>query len=152
VSVGAAEMPPILNTGFVAGPALIAVAALTDTEDGDRCTPAHAPRMGAWAHLLAPYPPVAAAGLVVLLQTARGHGPDPLAVYVGLLVGVLVMVRQAVTMVDNSVLLGRLVDAQDRLAYLAFHDQLTGLANRALFRDRVAAAVDGGAATGLLFV
>src|SRR2546421_44583 len=74
VSVGAAEMPPILNTGFVAGPALIAVAALTDTEDGDRRIPAHARHAGAWAHLLAPYPPVAAAGLVVLLQTARGRG------------------------------------------------------------------------------
>jgi diguanylate cyclase len=152
VAVGAPEMPPILNTGFVAGPALIAVAALADTEHGDARTPAHARRMGAWAHLLAPYPPVAAASLLVLLQTARGHGPDRLAVYVGILVAVLVMVRQTITLVDNSVLLSRLVDAQDRLTHLAFHDQLTGLANRALFRDRVATAVDGGAATGLLFV
>jgi diguanylate cyclase (GGDEF)-like protein len=152
VAVGAAEMPAILNAGFVAGPALIAVAALAGTEDGDRRTPAHARRMGAWAHRLAPYPPVVAACLVVLVRTARGHGPDPFAVYLGLLVGGLVMVRQIITLVENSVLLGRLVEAQDGLSYLAFHDQLTGLANRALFRDRVAAAVDESAATGLLFV
>src|SRR5947199_312298 len=83
VAVGAAEMPPVLNTGFVAGPALIAVAALADTEDGDTRTPAHARRVGAWIHLLAPYPPVLAAGLVVLLQTARGHGPGRLRSCVG---------------------------------------------------------------------
>src|SRR2546423_2549869 len=68
VSVGAPDMPPILNTGFVAGPALIAVAALANTEEGGLRTPPHSPPGGAWGPLLAPYPPVAAAGLVVLLQ------------------------------------------------------------------------------------
>ncbi|OLB76689.1 MAG: hypothetical protein AUI14_17960 [Actinobacteria bacterium 13_2_20CM_2_71_6] len=156
VSIGAPDMPPILNTGFVAGPALIAVAALANAEEGGRRTPAHARRLGAWTHLLAPYPPVAAAGLVVVLQTARGHGPDPLAIYIGILVGVLVVVRQTITLVENAVLLGRLVDVQDRLAYLAYHDPLTGLANRALFRDRLSAAVEKGSSAdrgiGLLFV
>ena len=39
--------------------------------------------------------------------------------------------------------------AEEELSHLAFHDALTGLANRALFRDRLNHALDSNARTGL---
>ena len=41
------------------------------------------------------------------------------------------------TIVDNTVLLARVSEGQQRLHHQAYHDPLTGLANRALFRERL---------------
>jgi diguanylate cyclase (GGDEF)-like protein len=46
------------------------------------------------------------------------------------------------TIVDNTVLLDRVSEDQRRLHHQAYHDPLTGLANRALFRERLTAALD----------
>jgi diguanylate cyclase len=62
----------------------------------------------------------------------------------------IVVVRQITALVENSRLLAR-VDAsleelrrsQDRLAYHATHDDLTQLANRTLFEQRIREATDG---------
>jgi diguanylate cyclase (GGDEF)-like protein len=143
VASGAPQMSPILNTGFVAGPALIAVAALAQVpvrhRDGSRYG-----RVGEWPYLLAPYLPVLAAGGLVLGKTISTGSPGATTVYVGMLIGALVVIRQTIALRDNAVLLRQVVDAQDRLTYLAFHDPLTGLANRTYFHDRLAAAVAQG--------
>jgi diguanylate cyclase (GGDEF)-like protein len=54
----------------------------------------------------------------------------------GLVVTSLV-VRQLFTIVDNRRLLAQLVEREERLEHQALHDDLTGLANRALFTDRL---------------
>ena len=46
------------------------------------------------------------------------------------------------TIVDNTVLLARVSEGQRRLHHQAYHDPLTGLANRALFRERLVLALD----------
>src|SRR5204862_599271 len=90
---------------------------------------------------LAPYLPVLVGGLMVLGQTATRGRLEPITIYVGMLVVALVVIRQAIVVRDNAALVRQVVDAQDRLTYLAFHDPLTGLANWTRFHERLAAAV-----------
>jgi diguanylate cyclase len=53
-----------------------------------------------------------------------------------------VLVRQYLTLVDNRRLVEALATREAQLQQQAFHDPLTGLANRALFTERVQAALD----------
>jgi diguanylate cyclase (GGDEF)-like protein len=75
----------------------------------------------------------------------------------------LVVARQVATLRDNVRLTRRLESTvhdlrlrEDQLRHLAFHDPLTGLANRALFHDRVQHAIAGqareGNSIGVLYV
>ncbi|WP_426511987.1 putative bifunctional diguanylate cyclase/phosphodiesterase [Dactylosporangium sp. McL0621] len=134
VSKGAESMPPLADAGFVAGMALVAVAALT---------PAHpaaarpAARHGRWAHLMLPYLPVAGTGVLLIVQLVRGISMDGVEIAVETAVISLLIIRQAVTLIENAVLLDRVSDSQARLTYQAFHDALTGLSNRVLFHDRL---------------
>lgn len=142
VASGADRMPPIADAGFIAGPVFVALAALTV---GDRDTPRlrRTPRRGTEvAHLLLPYLPLFAAGLFILCQAITVRGPYQIEVYLGVGVVALVVARQMITLIDNNVLLGRIYDAHDKLRYQAYHDQLTGLANRTLFLSRITAAVE----------
>jgi diguanylate cyclase (GGDEF)-like protein len=77
--------------------------------------------------------------LAVVLLAGAAAGPPPadpppllIASFAGLVV--LVLVRQALAVLDNSALTAR-------LARLAYHDPLTGLPNRALFAERLEAAL-----------
>ena len=81
-------------------------------------------------YLLLPYFPFGAAVAISAAQEAGGHDLD--RVQGGLLFTVLglVMIRQMATLIHNSSLTGQ-------LRHQAFHDALTGLANRALFTDRL---------------
>jgi diguanylate cyclase (GGDEF)-like protein len=91
---------------------------------------------------LLPYLPLVAAGVVVGSQVLRGREIGVVAqVLVALLVA-LVLVRQHDTVRENSELLGRVERRETQLRHQAFHDGLTGLANRALFLDRLSCALD----------
>lgn len=159
ISSGAATMPPIADLGFIAGPVLIAAAALTRGGAASRANePPVAPvwRRGQWTHLLLPYLPLTATGVLVVLQSLSGSGPDVVERAAGMAVVVLVVLRQMITLIENNRLLYRVSDAQDKLRHQAFHDPLTGLANRALFNRRLATAMEGNRRDGqplaLLFV
>ncbi|WP_245665755.1 putative bifunctional diguanylate cyclase/phosphodiesterase [Actinoplanes subtropicus] len=99
-----------------------------------------------------PYLAVAAADAPLLAQlphhqlTLAGR----LDIVVAVLVNALVAVRQFFAMRDNSRLLREKRASEERLRHEVTHDGLTGLANRGLFRDRLAAALSAGDATVLL--
>ncbi|MDX6254782.1 MAG: hypothetical protein QOJ11_1116 [Frankiales bacterium] len=88
-----------------------------------------------WGEIVLPYVPV-----VVALSLLFGNGiatgrVDAVAETAGAVTVVLVFVRQLLLLADNKALV-RMVRHQ------AFHDPLTGLANRALFADRLEHAID----------
>jgi diguanylate cyclase (GGDEF)-like protein len=134
VASGAGPVSLLANAGFIIGPPLLALAALTPppqpSPDEDRSGTQ-------WGHLLLPYLPVAATCALIVIQIVRGSRVDRLVIGVEILVVVLLIARQAITLVENARLLDRVSEGRQRLAHQAFHDPLTGLANRALFRDRL---------------
>ncbi|GAA2639972.1 EAL domain-containing protein [Dactylosporangium fulvum] len=134
VSKGADNMPPLFNAGFIAGQALVAVAALTPADEHEPGRPGPHAR---WGHLLLPYVPVAGTGVLLIVQLVRGIPMDSVEITVETAVISLLIIRQAVTLVENAVLLDRVSDSQARLEHQAFHDALTGLSNRVLFHDRL---------------
>ncbi|GAA3456031.1 putative bifunctional diguanylate cyclase/phosphodiesterase [Dactylosporangium matsuzakiense] len=137
VSKGAERMPPLADAGFVAGMALVAVAALTPLPRSGQPRAAPAMRRGRWVHLMLPYAPVAGTGVLLIVQLVRGIRMDAVEIAVETAVISLLIIRQAVTLIENAVLLDRLSDSRARLTHQAFHDGLTGLSNRVLFHDRL---------------
>ncbi|GAA1525100.1 EAL domain-containing protein [Dactylosporangium maewongense] len=138
VAAGAERMPPLADAGFIAGQAFVAVAALTPTKSAspDQATATGRPHHR-WGHLLLPYVPVAGTGVLFMIQLVQGRPMDAFEIAVETAVISLLIIRQAVTLVENAVLLDRLSDSQARLSHQAFHDGLTGLSNRVLFHDRL---------------
>jgi len=140
LSLAQGPLSPLESAGHLFGPAFIALAALNPHRPDD-----HLPAPGAerdWVHLLLPYVPVTATGVVIAVSTGPGHPLSPFEAYLGWLGLGLVVARQMFTIVDNTVLLDRVSEGQRRLHHQAYHDPLTGLANRALFRERLVAALD----------
>jgi diguanylate cyclase (GGDEF)-like protein len=132
-------LTPLESAGYLLGPALLALAAL------DRRPPASdpgPPRESEWLHLLLPYVPVVATGVAIAVRTGTGGQLTANEAYLGWLGLGLVVARQMFTIVDNTVLLARVSEGQERLHHQAYHDPLTGLANRALFRERLVLALD----------
>jgi diguanylate cyclase (GGDEF)-like protein len=102
---------------------------------------APAARDSARAGLL-PYLPLAAAAVVVVVAAAGGASLDAVAVAGVAALVLLVLVRQYVTVRENQELTRAVRQREVELHHLAFHDPLTGLANRALFLDRLEHALD----------
>ncbi|GAA0727203.1 sensor histidine kinase [Dactylosporangium roseum] len=116
VAAGAQSMPPLANAGFIAGHALVAVAALTPAPT--RETPRWAVRPHArWGHLLLPYVPVAGTGVLLIVQLVRGIPMDDVEIVVVTVVISLLIIRQAITLVQSAGLVAsraRLVLATDQ--------------------------------------
>ena len=96
------------------------------------------------AQTLLPYIPLSLAVMVTVARATTGGRFDALLVGIGAVTVSLVLVRQLLTVVENSRLACRLqstvVELREReseLAHQAHHDPLTGLGNRILFADRV---------------
>jgi diguanylate cyclase (GGDEF)-like protein len=134
------SLTPPAAAGHLLGPALIALGALCPpTPPGERIDK----RAEAdWLHLLLPYVPVVATGVVIALRHGTGGRLTTFEAYLGWLGLGLVVARQMFTIVDNTILLARVSEGQQRLHHQAYHDPLTGLANRALFRERLVAALE----------
>ncbi|MGW5718299.1 putative bifunctional diguanylate cyclase/phosphodiesterase [Amycolatopsis sp. NPDC003865] len=141
VSIGAESMKPWSDGGFVLGPLFIAFALLVTP--GRRQREDAGPAAGVdWWQLALPYVPVTAVALLITVQLLAGAGPDGVEVFVGVLVVFLVLARQLLSLLDNRLLLRRVYEGQQQLTHQAYHDPLTGLANRALFADRLDRAVE----------
>ncbi|HEU4347543.1 MAG TPA: EAL domain-containing protein, partial [Actinoplanes sp.] len=91
---------------------------------------------------LLPYLAVAAV-VAPLLAVAFGpvHWSARSVILAAVLVGVLISVRQFLTFRENARLLREKRASEERLQHEVTHDGLTGLANRALFRTELAAAL-----------
>ena len=135
VASGAESMPALADAGFIIGPALLALAALTPPVTAG--APEAEPAGGRWGHLLLPYVPVALTCGLIIVQLAVGAEIDTTEIAVETIVVALLITRQALTLVENNRLLNRVTESRQKLTHQAFHDALTGLANRALFRDRL---------------
>jgi diguanylate cyclase len=88
-----------------------------------------------------PYVPVAWALALSVWSQLRGEPPLEELLVAGALV-VLLLARQYLTLRQNWRLTRTLAHREEQLRHQAFHDGLTGLANRALFRNRLEHAVD----------
>jgi diguanylate cyclase (GGDEF)-like protein len=142
ISSGGEEMPPATNAGFIAGPLLIGLAALTGPDERHGAHVRRARHRTELAHLLLPFVLVTLTVAVVAVQAVLGWRIDAVeAVTVVVVVGV-VLIRQLVTSLENAALVERLSAAQAELTHRALHDPLTGLANRVLFGERLRIAVD----------
>jgi diguanylate cyclase (GGDEF)-like protein len=121
----------LIDMGWVAAFLLFGLAALSSTQEPviDRLTARTPARTRLWL----PYLPLLLAGAVGFDQALPSLGAGPIPA-VALLLVIVVLLRQFVTVADNQ----RLLHA---VAHQAFHDPLTGLANRALFTDRLERAV-----------
>ena len=141
VSTGAEEMPPLYNLGFLVGPVLLGLGALVPQPGPARGDPQT--RRGTERGLvLLPYLPLSATGLLVTGQLLTSSTIDTAEAVVGLSLVALVVLRQFITLLDNIRLVRELRESQHLLREQAFNDSLTGLANRALFRDRLDHAVE----------
>ncbi|MCA2214795.1 putative bifunctional diguanylate cyclase/phosphodiesterase [Jidongwangia harbinensis] len=133
-------MTPVQSAGFVLGAALMGLAALHPPLPAGE--PVNRGADAEWMHLLLPYVPVIATGVVIAVRTGTGRPLNSYEAYLGWLGLGLVVARQMFTIVDNTVLLARVSEGQQRLRHQAYHDPLTGLANRALFHERLVGALE----------
>jgi diguanylate cyclase (GGDEF)-like protein len=155
VGAGGGAAAPLLASfpGLANGPVLVPIVCLVLCIAVDRqlraafqSTPA--PRPLSRRPSVMPYAAVLFTG-TLLLVTAKGHAADILAVAVGAVtVTVLVAIRQIMALRDNATLvthldtrLQELGDYQQKLTHQATHDQLTGLANRAVLDQETAEAL-----------
>jgi diguanylate cyclase len=159
VSIGADQIPPVCDFGFVVGPVLIALAAAApkptasaestsaestsaESTSAESTSAAGPPRpLASWLTTMLPYLPLAGIVVLVVTQRAMGAEVDLVETYGLVLLVCVVVLRQMLTLLENEDLLRRVRDSQDRLVGQAFHDSLTGLPNRMMFSERLEAAV-----------
>jgi len=102
---------------------------------------------------LLPYLAVAAVDLpLVAVAVGDLRWPGRVVIVAAVVVSVLVVIRQFIAFRDNSRLLRDIQAKEERLQHEVSHDGLTGLANRAMFRDRLQAALTAGRGATVLLV
>ncbi|WP_206488501.1 diguanylate cyclase domain-containing protein [Rhodococcus sp. KRD162] len=150
VAVGADMMPVLTDSGFIAGTALIALAAATpSTIDADRSTTgttstAQLPPKSAAVErtqLLLPYALMGGIGVVLAIVWVHTGELDSPVIVVGSAVVLLALVRQMITLIQHDNLLRSLSRAQAELSHRAHHDGLTGLLNRSSFDEHLRSTV-----------
>ena len=101
-----------------------------------------------WGTILLPYVPVLAATAVLLWRLGSGSPWTGAESGLAGAAVLLVLARQLVALADNRSLLAEVSRQHAQARHDALHDALTGLANRALFLDRVGHALDRAERTG----
>ncbi|MEJ2859063.1 MULTISPECIES: GGDEF domain-containing protein [unclassified Saccharothrix] len=142
VSKGATAIPTAADIGFMICPAMFFLSSIAPSSPRRERSGTGRLRAGEMLHILVPYLPMLVTGLFIVVGTATGVRLNPFEIYVGLGVVLLVIARQLFTLIDNVKLLEQLRDSRERLRHQAYHDPLTGVANRVLFRERLNAALD----------
>ena len=138
---GAYRTGRAIDVGWIASFLLLAAAARRAARrpDGDRERAGGEPV----ATSMLPYLPlVAAFATAAALRAATGRQPGAVAVGAVLIGLLLVLARQHDTLRENRRLLDQVLAGERALELQALQDPLTGLANRALFTDRVRHALE----------
>jgi diguanylate cyclase (GGDEF)-like protein len=140
----------VTDTGWFAGYLLIAAAALGHDPAATRA-PAGPPaataasgtgeRAQLWVRVLLPYVPLTLAVAISFDQQLHHREGGPFLYWTFTVLVLLVVGRQLLALLDNQALNRQLAKLVRRLEHQALHDPLTGLANRALFRDRLLQAL-----------
>ncbi|MFB9908405.1 diguanylate cyclase domain-containing protein [Allokutzneria oryzae] len=133
------SVPPVIDIGYMTGNALFLLTAVAPAGGGVLTTRR---RTDHWLHLAVPYVPLPIAALFLAFRTNDGMRIEPVEIYLGLGLTAAVVGRQLIAIADNLWLLGRLRASQRELEYQAYHDSLTGLANRALFQETLRRVVE----------
>jgi diguanylate cyclase (GGDEF)-like protein len=140
------------DVGWFAGYLLVAAAAWRPVAAGITWVGRRPGRF----QVLLPYLPLALAVTTSAVQQLRGQGSGPFLYWTFVALVLLIVGRQLLTVLDNQALNRRLAAMVGELEHQAFHDGLTSLPNRALFRERVAHALrrrsQAGTPLALLFI
>lgn len=136
----------VFDVGWVLGFLGVAVAASlahprAGAQPARRTAPA-VPEVPSWWTILLPYLPVLVASAVLLLRLGSGSRWTGAESALAGSVVVLVLLRQLVALADNRALLAEVSQQHRQARYDSQHDALTGLADRALFLDRVTGALE----------
>ncbi|MEV4702059.1 EAL domain-containing protein [Actinoplanes sp. NPDC049316] len=142
---GNAGGPPSQAVVLPLAPLLLVLAARVQSRAAGRAPRTSSP--------LLPYLAVAAVDLpLVAVATGELWWPGRVVILAAVVVSVLVVVRQFLAFRDNSRLLSDIRAKEERLQHEVSHDGLTGLANRAWFRDRLQTALAAGESATVLLV
>jgi diguanylate cyclase (GGDEF)-like protein len=130
-----------LDAGWVAGYLLIALAALRAIAHPMRGAPPR--RLPSRVGSLLPYPAVAGALGVSIGERLLTGSSSAFTFWTVLALVGLVLIRQSLVVSDNVSLFRNLTARERDLHHQANHDALTGLPNRAYFREAVVRALQG---------
>jgi diguanylate cyclase (GGDEF)-like protein len=140
------------DAGWCAGYLLVAAAACRPASVGITWVGRRPGRL----QILLPYCPLALAVATSVTMQLRGQTSGPFLYWSFVVLVLLIVGRQLLTVLDNQALNRRLAAMVGQLEHRAFHDALTGLPNRALFRERVGHALrrrsQAGTPLALLFI
>ena len=125
-----------VDAGWVGGFLLLAAAAHLRTATAREALLTAPAQLESTPRALLPYLP-AGVGLTVALAGQFGGRHDTVTLAAATVVIAALLVRQLLAVLDNRALLAQVLSAQHDLEHQAFHDPLTGLANRALFGERL---------------
>jgi diguanylate cyclase (GGDEF)-like protein len=128
-----------VDIGWFGGFLLIAVAAASRSDAASDVD--EGPAVESATKALLPYVP-AGIGLGVAVVGELQGRDQRVAFIAATLVMMALLCRQLLAILDNRRLLAKLTAAEEELRHQAFHDPLTGLANRALFGDRLRHCVE----------
>ena len=132
-TAGTYQTGSIIDVGWVSAFLLCAVAAVSDFSGEEASgSQSRVTKMGLFLPLL----PLTIGMGVVVFQAWHGNLDHTLVLTGGLLMS-LVVARQMLVLTENTRLVATVQQREEQLLHQAFHDPLTGLANRLLFRDRL---------------
>ncbi|HTY27495.1 MAG TPA: diguanylate cyclase, partial [Mycobacterium sp.] len=122
----------VIDIGWAAGMLLVAIAAAVSRQAIHQNS--ESPELPSWASIWLPYAPLLLAGIVAAAKPSVLLRSQPVEIIAGLLV-IAVLARQFLAVSENRRLLATVADQ-------ALRDPLTGLANRALFNERLGHAME----------
>ncbi|WP_045877778.1 GGDEF domain-containing protein [Pseudofrankia sp. DC12] len=139
---GRESLPSWRLLGFALSFLLIFFAALVPVPSRPRSDRYAAPSPRTmWVHAALPYTILTAVGFVVFAKLAIGAPLDRFEAHGMVALVVLALIRQMLTVAENTRLLAEIRIREQQLHHQAFHDPLTGLANRTLFTRRLMRAL-----------